>query len=225
MLLFRKSVHHLTYYSNPKWYWGAPSLWYCTIRVSRSFAFEEMLAWRWQQAQTVLHWSSSCVLWAKQELPKLLGYSFTISEGNWDARILSCFPWLYLLHWGCQLSCCRSLRTTHTFCIPCVCICSQWWFQLAGSWRHPKNLLHNKIPQSILPLTLWFSPRKTVSSEWDAKVAETVATYHAVWWLISFPQRFWAAHEVCIDEKTLIQLLLGFSWQNKGGQWFELWIP
>lgn len=91
-----------------------------------------------------------------KEPPKLMGYSFTTGEGNWDARISPCFPWLYLLHWGCQLSCCGGLRTTHTLCIPCVCVMFMLVIYTGRQLKAPKYLVHSKIPLSILPLPCYF---------------------------------------------------------------------
>lgn len=114
--------------------------------------------------------------------------------------MLLCFPSLFLLRRGRQLSCCGGLRTTHALCVPRVRVCSCGWFKLAGSWRHQRSGAQWHTTEHIT-FMLSLSPRKTVTSKSNAKV--TVATHRAVWWLVSFPQCVWAARELRIDEKSL----------------------
>lgn len=127
----------------PRWYWRTPSLWYCNIGASRSFAFGEKEAWSWQQTQTVLHWSSDCAFWAKQEPPKLTGCSLTTGEGNWDDGT-HVFPGFAASRMSAYLLC----GTAHTSCISCVHACLYWWFEL----KAPRDLVHSNMPESILLL-------------------------------------------------------------------------
>lgn len=163
----------------PRWYWRTPCLWYCNIGASRSFAFGEKEAWSWQQTQTVLHWSSDCAFWAKQEPPKLTGCSLTTGEGNWDDGTHT-FS-LALLHWGCQPICCVGQLTR---CVSHVCM-----HVCIGdlSWRHPEIWCTVTCQKAHCFYSVIF-PKE------DSELRMRCwAAYCAVWWLVSFPQCRWTA--------------------------------
>lgn len=136
-----------------------------------------VLLWRKAGMEVAINTNSAPLilwlcLWAKQEPPTLtemMGHEHVFP--GFAASMLSA----YLLH-----------RTTHMLCISCVHACLCWWFKLAGVWRHQRSCAQWHAIKCTA-LTLWLSPRKTVSSEGHAEAANC-----AIWCLVPFPQCYWA---------------------------------